>query len=81
MEPIISLRFKCFVIGIVATILFLVFRYMAKRYEANKDYRKYEVCIKLTETFARIAALLILVGILLFPFEGLLNAIGEAVNQ
>lgn len=80
MEPIINLRYLCFVLGIISLILLLIGRPIANRYEANKEYRMYEFSLKVLSTFAGLAIFFIFVGLMLFPFVELLEVLGRTRN-
>ena len=81
MESLYRMRMYFFIAGAVFFILTGLSRVIVERYEANRNYLKSELWERLAAKFLGLACIFISGGIFTFPFEGLLNAIGKAVNK
>lgn len=81
MESINNLRFYCFVIGVVMSVLALISRAIVESYENNGNRRMYEMWQGILSTLLGLAILSFATYIFTFPLEGLLNAIKKAVGD
>lgn len=81
MESINDLRFYCFVIGVVMSVLALISRAKVESYENNGNRRMYEMWQGILSTLLGLAILSIATYIFTFPLESLLNAIKNAVSD